>query len=279
MSESDQVVLRSAANPTIRRLVRMRDSNRARRKAGRVLVDGWRETAQALDAGLELLDVFVPEQSKPEDDGGWEAEREQVIRQLPKQQVQQVSESLMSKISFGQSSRGVVAEFLPPQRSLANLNLDQKSTPLVLILDQIEKPGNVGAVFRTADAAGIDAVVICGNDDLFNPNTIRSSLGCVFHVPSAAASEAEIQSFLSSAGIRILAARVESSTELWTTDLRGPLAIVLGSEAGGLGQRWQQCADQAIPGIRIPMAGRVDSLNVSVTAAVIGFEAIRQRRI
>jgi RNA methyltransferase, TrmH family len=187
-----------------------------------------------------------------------------------------VADSVIEKISFGQSVRGVVAEFDEPTRTLNDLRLP--ASPLILVLDQVEKPGNIGAVFRSVDAAGIDAVVLCESNDIFNPNAIRSSLGGVFHVPSADGTEAEVKRFLQSRGIRVLAARVESSEQLWAADLSGPLAIVLGSEADGLAGRWQEIGGCPIAGVRIPMAGKVDSLNVSVSAAVIGFEAIRQRR-
>ncbi|MFK8113403.1 MAG: TrmH family RNA methyltransferase [Rubripirellula sp.] len=272
MSESKAIVLRSASNPTIRRMVRMRDSNRVRRKAGSVLVDGWRETAQALDAGLKLLHAYLPLSFQDESESATDPVIQKVMRDT---EPTWVTDPLMSKICFGQSPRGVVAEFAEPSRSLDELALP--TSPLILVLDCIEKPGNVGAVFRSADAAGIDAVILCGSTDLFNPNAIRSSLGCVFHVPAAVGSEEEVKACLIGLGVRVLAARVESSLPLWSTELNGPLAIVLGNEAEGLNSRWQELAGKPIAGIRIPMSGKVDSLNVSVSAAVIGFEAVRQR--
>ena len=183
----------------------------------------------------------------------------------------------MERIAYGQSHRGVVAEFVQPTLSFASLVLPP--SPLILILDQIEKPGNLGAIFRSADAAGIDAILLCETHDLFNPNAIRSSLGSVFHIPSAAGDEQQIGQFLREQGIRPLAARVESATELWQCRLNGPLAIILGSEANGLGERWQSLAGAPIEGVRIPMLGRIDSLNVSVSAAVIAMEARRQREL
>ena len=191
--------------------------------------------------------------------------------------LQRVSAEVLQKIGYGQSSRGVVAEFEEPQRTLEMLTLS--TAPLVLVLDKIEKPGNLGSVFRCADAAGVDAVILSDSCDLFNPNAIRSSLGTVFRVQAAVATAEQTQTFLYENNIRVLAARVESSVPLWESDLRGPLAIVLGSEANGLSQRWQTVGGSFVEGVRIPMFGAVDSLNVSVSAAVITYEAIRLRAI
>lgn len=273
----DSVVLRSPANPTVRHLVRMRD-NRARRRAQRVLVDGWRETLLAIQADLELCGVYLPEATsiQPED------QADACIRQVLELAHQRgalnlVSSAILEKIAYAQSPRGVVAEFIEPVRALESLALPE--TPLILVLDQIEKPGNLGAIFRSADAAGADAILLCDSADQFNPNAIRNSLGSVFHIPSAAGSEAQLGQFLTQHAIHPLAARVESATPLWQCSLAGPLAIILGSEAHGLGDRWQSLDGRAIDGIRIPMMGRIDSLNVSVSAAVIAMEARRQRQL
>jgi TrmH family RNA methyltransferase len=271
MNHPDRPVLHSAANPTVRHLIRMRD-NRARRRARRVLVDGWRETAQAIQAGLSLCGIYLPSGSElPPDQFGHHPEHHAIATR----KLQWVSAALMERISYGQSARGVVAEFEQPERTLAKLSLPP--SPTLLILDQIEKPGNLGAVFRCADAAGVDAIVICGAADPFNPNTIRSSLGAVFRVPFATADESETEQFLISRGIPALAARVESSQSLWEVGLDPPIAIILGSEADGLGDRWARLGDEPIPGVQIPMFGQVDSLNLAVSAAIIAFEAARRR--
>lgn len=274
MSES-KPVLRSTANPTIRHLLKMRD-NRARRKAERVIVDGWAETSQAIDAGLQLCGIYLPEVVAGGSGDDLPVSAERVLQAAPGDLVTRVSPSLMEKIGYGQSHRGVVAEFERPNWSLERLRLPD--SPVLLVLDQIEKPGNVGAVFRCADAAGIDAVLLCDCCDLFNPNTIRSSLGSVFHVPSAAGTQGELGQFLTQHGVRAVAARVESSQPLWDADLAGPLAIVLGSEAEGLGDRWRRVGDSNVENISIPMGGKIDSLNISVAAAVMAFEVDRRRR-
>lgn len=275
MTEPKPVVLRSLANPTVRHLVRLRD-NRARRRAGRVIVDGWRETAQALRANLSLCGVYLPESTSIQAEDHDDASIRLVLERSQDSRVLHlVSLPVMEKIAYGQSHRGVVAEFLLPTEELADLTLPP--CPLILVLDQIEKPGNLGAIYRSAGAAGIDAILLCDSPDRFNPNAIRSSLGSVFHIPSAAGDERQIGQFLRQHQIRVLAARVESSSPLWQSDLTGALAIILGSEAGGLGQRWRSLGDNPIEGIRIPMQGCIDSLNVSVSAAVIAMEACRQR--
>ena len=280
MSESKPVTLQSVSNPTIRHLVRMRD-NRARRKAGRVIVDGWRETAQALEADLNLCGLYLPESewARSDFDKSTIGRDPEIQRVLEHPSVLEkttcVSDQIMGKISYGQSIRGVVAEFEQPTRTLDQLDLPR--APIILVLDRIEKPGNIGAVFRCADAAGIDAVLLCESNDLFNPNAIRSSLGCVFHVRSASGTESQVKQFLIDRGIRVMAARVESSTPAWSANFEGSIAIILGSESQGLGDRWQNIGNDRVEGVRIPMCGKVDSLNVSVSAAVIAFEAMRRR--
>ena len=186
-----------------------------------------------------------------------------------------VADRLMEKISYGQSSRGVVAEFVRPNPSLNSLDLPEN--PLILVLDEIEKPGNIGAVFRSADAAGVDVILLSDCVDQYNPNSIRSSLGTIFQIPSFNGTESELRDFLISRSIQVFAARVESSKSLWKCDLKGPTAIVLGSEARGLKERWNAEHETCIAGIRIPMAGEADSLNIAASAAIIAFEAARQR--
>lgn len=199
MTAPEHPEIRSVANPTVKHLVRLRD-NRTRRRLGRVIVDGWRETSRAVEGGLELCGLYLPS-------GGDDADvAPQVLTQAAKRGlIRRVSSVVMEKISYGQSPRSVVAEFVAPDKPLSQLQLS--SCPLILVLDQIEKPGNIGAVFRCADAAGVDAVILTDADsDLFNPNAIRSSLGAVFVVPAAVATEAETRSLLTNHQIRPLAA-------------------------------------------------------------------------
>ena len=276
MSNLPPSVLRSHANPKIKRFLRLRD-NRARRKAKRVIVDGWRETGQALEAGLKLCELFLSAEEYERKHSDPHSGEANILQDAEKRdQLNVLSEPLLKKIAFGQSPRGVVSEFEEPTANLSDIQLSPN--PLLLILDRIEKPGNLGAIFRTGDAAGVDAILMCECTDAFNPNAIRNSQGAIFHVQSASASESDITNFLEANRITPRAARVESSDQLWETDLQSPTAIILGNEAEGLGGRWKETPRGQIRGIRIPMQGSADSLNVSITAAVISMEAARQRK-
>lgn len=264
----------------IKRMVRLRD-NRFRRREKAVLVDGWREISQAIGAGLELVRVFVSPESLSASMSESDADLRAKIIGDPQaaKWLTTVSESLMEKIGFGHSHRGVVAEFREPERTVKEFSQCIQSTePFLLVLDNIEKPGNIGAVFRCADAAGVDGILITGGAvGVWNPNAIRNSLGAVFTVPFAIADDSEAAEFLNQQNTRVFAARVESSQKYTAVDFSGPVAIVLGSEAGGLGDRWKTLGGQPIQGIQIPMKGKVDSLNVSVSAAILAFYAAEQR--
>ncbi len=284
-------ILRSSQNATIRRLIGLRN-NRRRRAAGVILVDGARETRRAIESGRELLGFFeqVDAAQRPVLNGtDLQLIREHAIRAHV---YRGVVADLFAKICYGEAGDRCVAEFAVASDSLADL--PELPPGLILILDQVEKPGNIGAVFRTADAAGVAAVLLsdCPSDQ-FNSNAIRGSLGAVFTIPAATGSQAEIAGFLADQVDEVWAMRVEGSRSLFETDLsasgpRGRIAVILGSEADGLGNRWQTwqkndvssaspSTQQVIGGIHLPMAGRVDSLNVSVSAAVLAFEAVRQR--
>jgi TrmH family RNA methyltransferase len=168
----------------------------------------------------------------------------------------------------------VIAEVRAKERKLEDLELPEN--PLIVVLERVEKPGNLGAVLRSADAAGADAVLICDPlTDLWNPNLIRASIGAVFTVPCVACSSAEAIAFLKARGIRILTAQLQDSSLYYDCDMTGGTAIVMGTEATGLTPVWREAADAHI---RIPMLGRLDSLNVSVSAAILLFEAVRQRQ-
>lgn len=273
-------ILTSPHNPTVKHLVRMRD-NRARRREAVVLVDGWRETRRGLEAGLQPLGVYAPPEPSADlspagDDPSIDA-AETWVRENASRWLRFVGPAVMNKIAYGQSERGVVALFQAPDRTLKTLS--DPPSRLILVLDDFEKPGNLGAAFRSADAAGAGAVILTPNTaDPLNPNAIRSSLGTVFRVPFAVADQTQARQWLAKRNYRIFAARVESSKPLWGCDFVGPTAIVIGSEAKGLGDRWVGDAEsESIQAVRIPMAGSVDSLNASVSAAVLLYEAKRQR--
>lgn len=258
----------SAANPRIRAAARLRD-RRARDETGLTIVDGGREVRRALEAGAAVEDAFVCEDLVRTDDA------RAAVRALETTgaHIWTTSEAAFAKVAFGDRVEGVVATVRIPSTDLARLQLP--GNPLVVVLEAVEKPGNLGAVLRSADGAGADALILADpRTDPFNPNAIRASAGTVFTVPIAAGSAAEIRDWLRGHGLRIVAARVDAETDPWDADLRGPLAIALGSEADGLSAGWS--TDDATP-VRLPMHGIADSLNVSVAAAVLLYEARRQR--
>ena len=185
----------------------------------------------------------------------------------------QVTREVYARIAYRDSTEGVVAEVQARTLSLQNLPLPEN--PLIVVLESVEKPGNLGAILRSADAAAADAVIVCDPlTDLFNPNLIRSSIGAIFTVPCLTCTSEECIAFLKKKNIRILTAQLQDSHLYYDTDMRGGTAIVMGTESTGLTNVWREAADAHI---RIPMLGKLDSLNVSVSAAILLFEAIRQR--
>ncbi len=185
-----------------------------------------------------------------------------------------MSERVHDRLAFGNRGDGIVLVVAIPPSTIGGL--DPPADPLLLVTEDVEKPGNLGAILRTADAVGCDAVIAVGGTDLYNPNVIRASVGTVFSLPLAAATADTTIAWLRARAIRLVAARVDARMAYAEADLRGPLALVLGSEADGLSATWQ---DEAIESVRLPMHGVADSLNVSVAAAVLAFEARRQRDV
>jgi TrmH family RNA methyltransferase len=257
----------SLTNPRVKAAVRLRD--RAERDlTGLTIVDGAREILRALDAGVAVEQAFVAPDLLRSADGFAVADR---LRHRPT--TLEVSPAVLARVAFGQRSDGVVAVVATPTTTLADLVL--RPDPLIVVAEAIEKPGNLGAIIRTADGAGADAIIAADpRTDLFNPNAIRASLGTIFALPVVAASAAATIDWLAERGIRLVAARVDAPAAYTDMDLRGPLAIVLGSEAGGLSDAW---TDASVEPVAIPMHGMADSLNVSIAAAVLLYEARRQR--
>ena len=185
----------------------------------------------------------------------------------------EVSRNVYEKIAYREGTEGIIAEIRFKERKLENIKLGK--APLVIVLESVEKPGNLGAVLRSADAAGADAVIICDPlTDLYNPNLIRASIGAIFTRQVAAASSEETITWLKANGISILTAQLQDSAPYYDTPMTGPTAIVMGTESTGLTDIWRKAADRHI---RIPMLGTLDSLNVSVSAAILLYEAVRQR--
>lgn len=265
--ETDYIIT-SAQNPKVKQLVALQQKSAERRKAGLFVVEGARELLHCLHAGYEVDTMFYC----PEILAAYEGAAE--ITAMAKQvRSYEVSAHIYNKVAYRGSTEGVIAEMKARTLSLADLRLPEN--PLIVILESVEKPGNLGAVLRSADAAAADAVIVCDPlTDLFNPNLIRSSIGAVFTVPTVACHSEECVAFLKQRGIRILTAQLQDSHLYYDTDMRQPTAIVMGTEATGLTDVWREAADAHI---RIPMKGRLDSLNVSVSAAILLYEAVRQR--
>jgi RNA methyltransferase, TrmH family len=260
--------IKSRQNPLVQAAVRLRD-RRERATRGLTLVDGTRELDRALAAGFSVEDAFVCLELA---EGAAEEATLAALRRSAVV-VRPVSRAVFDKLAFGDRAEAIVAVVRVPSQTLDNVVLP--SAPLVAVVEGVEKPGNLGAILRSADGAGIAALIAAdARTDLFNPNAVRASLGTIFSVPLAAASATETLVWLRGRGIRIMAARVDGSVLHTEADLTGPLAIAFGSEAEGLTAAWSAPDIQAV---RLPMLGVADSLNVSVAAAVVFYEAHRQR--
>ena len=253
--------------------MRLRE-RRERDSSGLTLVDGGRESLRAMEAGAVVESAFVcpPLLATPEAKRVAEKLRQSFGPFGAAIEYAEVSERAFERLAYGDRSDGVILVVRVPRTELSELQL--AAEPLIVVTENVEKPGNVGAIIRSADAVGVDAVIAVGGTDLFNPNVIRASVGTVFSMPVAAASAADAAAWLRGREIRVVASIVDAERLHIEADLRGPLAIVLGSEATGLSDAWRTPDVEAL---RLPMAGVADSLNVSVAAAVLLYEAWRQR--
>jgi len=261
----------SPANPRVREVLRLRE-RRERDRTGSTIVDGAREIRRALEAGVEIFAIYMDETRATSDEARAALDivrrRDRTVAPIA------VSPDVFDRLAYGDRADGLVAVVRTPSVRLARILLP--ADPFVAIVEGVEKPGNLGAILRSADGAGLDAIVAADPvTDIFNPNTIRASLGTVFARPVASATAEETLGWLRANGIRVVAARVDAEIPYTDVALGGPLAIVLGSEAGGLTAQWN-AAD--IVAVRLPMLGTADSLNVSTAAAILFYEALRQRR-
>lgn len=265
MTRAANEVITSASNSRIKRLLELERSASERRESGLFVVEGEREISRCLEGGFIVDSLFVC----PEITGGKH-------RTLPvgTPHTIEVSQKVYEKAAYRGGTEGVIAVVKAKEHSLKTLRLSE--TPLIAVLESVEKPGNIGAVFRSCDAVGADALIVCDPlTDIYNPNLIRASLGTIFTIQCAVCSSLEAVSFLKKNNIRILTAQLQDSSLYYDCDMTGGTAIVMGTESTGLTDTWRKAADAHI---KIPMLGRADSLNVSVSAAVLLFEALRQRR-
>jgi TrmH family RNA methyltransferase len=257
----------SPANARVKQLVALRH-RRARDRAGVTLVEGYEELGLALSAGVRPLTLYVQSDLA----GGAADTMIDRVAGLGAEVVR-VSRPVFAKVAYRESPDGWLAVVRAIETGLSQL--DPGARPLVLVCEGVEKPGNLGAILRTADAAGVAAVIAADPaTDWGNPNVVRASKGTVFSVPVASASSAEVLAWIAERSLALVAAAPDGDVLLIDADLSGPTAIVVGSEARGLPAEWLARADTCV---RIPMFGRADSLNVATSAAILVYEAVRQR--
>ena len=265
-------IISSVQNARIKHVVALQQKSSLRREEGLFVVEGQREIEHCIACGYEIVERYVLNEN--------------------------VTPQVYEKMAYRGSTEGIIAvarckdhqlstlRSALPLRSAKNSQLSARpegtlaqartlNSPLIVVLESVEKPGNLGAILRTAEAAGVDAVIVCDPlTDLYNPNLIRASIGGIFNVPTAVCTSQECIAFLKEHGVRILTAQLQDSYEYYDYDMRPATAIVMGTESTGLTSIWREAADAHI---RIPMLGRLDSLNVSVSAAILMYEAVRQR--
>lgn len=260
-------VLTSLSNPRVKEVIRLRQ-RRHRDSTGLMLIEGRREIRAAIDSGVSVTALFVCEQLLGPDDGSvLEAVRSQGTDIVP------VNRPVAVKMAYRNNPGALLAIAKQPDTGMDSMR--PGSPALLVILDGIEKPGNLGAALRVADGAGIDGIIIAGGGtDICNPNTVRASLGTVFSVPLAKTPERDALAWCRNNGLRIVAATPHAELMHWEADLSVPAAIAVGSEDRGLSRLWMESADTRV---RIPMMGTADSLNASASLAILLYEALRQR--
>lgn len=255
----------SSQNPFIKSLIQLQEKTKARKQSGTFLIEGLREIALAIKGGYEIETIlYVPEIANL----STISQSFDVLNNTI-----EISKDVYQKLAYRDTTEGILAVAKTKLLQLSDLKLPKN--PLLLVMEAIEKPGNIGAMLRTCDAAKVDAVIIANpKTDLYNPNIVRSSVGCLFTNQIATASTPEVINFLMDNNISFYSATLQNSTAYHTQNYRTPTALVVGTEATGLSALWREKATQ---NIIIPMQGEIDSMNVSVAAAILLFEAKRQR--
>ena len=260
------MLISSLQNPSIKNLVKLSKA-RERKAQNLFIIEGARELSLALAGDYYIDRVFVCR------DLFVNSRYPHLLDPFDNERIVEVTVPVFEKVSYRSASDGIVALARPKEHNLQNIKLSE--TPFIIVLESIEKPGNLGAVLRTADAAAADAVIVCDmQTDIYNPNVIRSSVGGLFTVQTAVCSSHDAMKWLTNNGIVSYAAELEAAEYYQKIDFRLPSAIIMGTEAEGLTREW---IDYATKRIKIPMRGKIDSLNVSVSTAVLTFEAMRQR--
>ena len=262
----EENIITSVQNARIKHVVALQQKSSLRREEGLFVVEGQREIEHCIACGYEIVEMYTSQ-------GDRHAVRFADLTACLSPC--EVTPLVYEKMAYRGSTEGMIAIAKCREHRLKDLALKKK--PLVVVLESVEKPGNLGAILRTAEAAGVDAVIVCDPlTDLYNPNLIRASIGGVFSVPVAVCNSKECIAFLKEQKIRILTAQLQDSYDYYDYNMQEATAIVMGTESTGLTQQWREAADAHI---RIPMLGRLDSLNVSVSAAILMYEAVRQRKV
>ncbi|MBI3502353.1 MAG: RNA methyltransferase [Bacteroidetes bacterium] len=256
-------IIVSTSNPRIKNVIKLKEKSSERKLQDLIVVEGAREILRAKENKFEIKTLFVCD----------------IVNQKRHKEIfsgihhlVRVSKEVFEKIAYRENSDGLLALIKSKHLRLSDIKLS--ANPILIILEAVEKPGNLGAIARTADGAGADAVIVCNaKTDIYNPNAVRSSIGCVFSKQIIAASSEEVQKFLEEKNITPYAAALTGKKNYTDIDFSMPCAIVFGTEAEGLSQTWLSFSEQ----IKIPMSGKIDSLNVSTSCAVMVYEAVRQR--
>ena len=258
----------SLQNPRVKQLVKLRD-RRPRDEAGVFLVEGYREIRRALEKGVALAEIyFSPEWFLGENEPALIAQA-----RAAGAQAFELTKETFAKVAYRERPDGLLAVAPQWRRTLEELKLP--AAPFLLVVEAIEKPGNLGTILRSADAAGCDAVIVCDPvTDIFNPNVVRASTGVLFSVPLVVAESTQVHAWLKAKQVRTVATTPAAEKLYTDANLTGPLAVIMGSEQYGLSDFWLKNSD--LP-VRIPMAGQADSLNVAMATIITLFEAVRQR--
>lgn len=249
----------STHNALVKQTTRLYDA-KERTATGLLLIEGLRELDLALKNNIRLEQLFhCPD----------------ILQDIPRVNcpIVTVTKPVFEKLTFRGSTGGLLAVAKQPKKTLTDLRVP--ANPLIVVMERMEKPGNIGAILRTANAAHVDAVLVCDEaTDLYNPNTIRASLGAIFSTPTVACTSAEAIAYLKKNNIKILAATPHTQKTYYDINMKQGVAITIGSEKDGLTDQWFKNADEKI---LIPMSGDVDSLNASASGAILIYEAVRQR--
>ncbi len=256
--------IQSSQNPKIK-LINKLYTSKGRQKLGLFVAEGFREISMAYNSDFRLRYIFVNKHFFKRKD----------INSFPfkDEKFYQIEDSLFSKISYREDTEGIIAVFETKEHTLSKIKLSEN--PFIIVVESVEKPGNLGAILRTADATLADAVIVCNKIiDLYNPNVIRSSIGCLFSVPIAVCTNEDAIEWLKSINIKIYSSALQNAVNYYSINFTLPTAIVFGTESKGLSDIWRKNSNTII---KIPMLGKIDSLNVSNSVAVISYEVLRQR--